>query len=76
MHQNGETAVLYDCYGKESGRIVIKELLIGQDENKGKFSESGQTGKIIFQYEEVQSEQFWKSQYVISGKKQDDLPKK
>ena len=43
----GMTLCFYDNQGKESGRGEILEIYIGKGEDKGRFSEQGNKGKII-----------------------------
>ena len=50
--------------GKESGRGEILEIYIGKGEDKGRFSEQGNKGKIIFEYWQPVTDRFWNSQYL------------
>lgn len=62
--REGMTLCFYDHQGKESGRGEILEIYIGKGEDKGRFSEQGNTGKIIFEYWQPVTELFWRSQYL------------
>ena len=59
----GMTLCFYDNQGKESGRGEILEIYIGKGEDKGRFSEQGNKGKIIFEYWQPVTDRFWNSQY-------------
>ena len=60
----GMTLCFYDNQGKESGRGEILEIYIGKGEDKGRFSEQGNKGKIIFEYWQPVTDRFWNSQYL------------
>ena len=60
----GMTLCCYDNQGKESGRGEILEIYIGKGEDKGRFSEQGNKGKIIFEYWQPVTDRFWNSQYL------------
>ena len=60
----GMTISFYDHQAKESGRGEILEIYIGKGEDKGRFSEQGNKGKIIFEYWPPVTERFWNSQYL------------
>ena len=49
---------------RESGRGEILEIYIGKGEDKGRFSEQGNKGKIVFEYWQPVTERFWNSQYL------------
>ncbi len=57
----GMTLCFYDNQGKESGRGEILEIYIGKGEDKGRFSEQGNKGKIIFEYWQPVTDRFWNS---------------
>ena len=40
------------------------EIYIGKGEDKGRFSEQGNKGKIIFEYWQPVTDRFWNSQYL------------
>ncbi len=67
-HLKGEKGELFDAQGKKSGEIQIQELLIGENENPGIRSEGGEKGKIVFEYEEAGTSNFWRSQYLRTKK--------
>ena len=56
--------IFYDHQGKESGRGEVLEIYIGKGEDKGRFSEQGNKGKIIFEYWQPVTECFFRSQYL------------
>ena len=60
----GMTLCFYDNQGKKSGRGEILEIYIGKGEDKGRFSEQGNKGKIIFEYWQPVTDRFWNSQYL------------
>ena len=62
--EEGMTLCFYDNQGKESGRGEILEIYIGKGEDKGRFSEQGNKGKIIFEYWQPVTDRFWNSQYL------------
>lgn len=66
--RTGETICFYDCSAKESGRAVIEELYVGNNEDFSEVSESGEKGRIIFKEREEKSGEFWRSQYVCTEK--------
>lgn len=66
--KEGDSICFYDHRGEESGCGEVIELLIGKQENKSRFSEQGNKGRILFHYEEPVTEEFWKSQYVKDKK--------
>ena len=51
--KNKDNIVKVDERGKESGRGEILEIYIGKGEDKGRFSEQGNKGKIIFESTEL-----------------------
>lgn len=66
--KEGDSIYFYDHRGEKSGCGEVIELLIGKQENKSRFSEQGNKGRILFHYEEPVTEEFWKSQYVKDKK--------
>ena len=62
--REGMALCFYDNQGKESGRGEILEIYIGKGEDKGRFSEQGNKGKIVFEYWQPVTERFWNSQYL------------
>ena len=62
--KNKDNIVKVDERGKESGRGEILEIYIGKGEDKGRFSEQGNKGKIIFEYWQPVTDRFWNSQYL------------
>lgn len=67
-HTEGDVGILFDCEGKESGRIEIQEIFVGEDQNQGIRSETGQKGRIVFGYEMEADDRFWRSQYLKTKK--------
>lgn len=62
--KEGDFICFYDHRAKESGNGQIIELLIGKGKDKGRFSEQGSKGEIVFEYLEPVTEEFWRSQYI------------
>lgn len=62
--KEGMNLCFYDHQGKESGRGEVLEIYVGKGEDRGKFSEQGDKGKIIFEYWQPVTELFWRSQYL------------
>lgn len=68
QHKEGEMGVLYDCEGKESGQIQILEIFLGENQEKGMRSETGEKGRIVFRYSMEAEDRFWRSQYLKTKK--------
>ncbi|MCI5623690.1 hypothetical protein [Anaerostipes sp.] len=67
-HLVNQEGKIYDCNGEISGKIIIKEILVGENEDRVKWSETGENGKIIFCYEEPVNANFWRAQYLLTKK--------